>query len=183
MLTIKTDQVLLRPFTRDDAPDVTRLAGDWEVAKTTALMPHPYPPGAAENWIATHAGQWDSGTEYTLAVCDAGSGDLVGAISLRVDEGHEGNIGYWIGRPYWGKGYASEAVRCLLALAFDHLQLPKVWAIHMATNVASGKVMAKNGMRHVGRLLKTHRDEIVPVYFEKYSLTRKRWTSLRGVSG
>lgn len=177
MLTITTDLLALRPFTRDDAPDVSRLAGEWDVAKTTALMPHPYPPGAAENWIATHAALWEAGEDYTLAICSKSSGELLGAISLRVDEGREGNLGYWVGKPYWGKGYATEAVRCMLALAFDHLQLPKVWAIHLATNGASGKVMANNGMRHAARLLKTHRDDPQPVYFEKYSLTRRRWAA------
>jgi [ribosomal protein S5]-alanine N-acetyltransferase len=170
MVTIQTDSVLLRPFTRDDAPDVARLAGAWDVAKTTAMVPHPYPPGAAENWIAAHARAWDQGTEYTLAVCDVDSGDLVGAASLRVDEAREGNIGYWIGKDYWNQGYATEAVRSLLALAFDHLRLKRVWAIHLASNPASGRVMAKNGMRHVGRTLMPHRDELMPVYFEKYAI-------------
>ena len=149
--TLRTARLVLRPFRAGDAPDVERLAGAREVADTTLNIPHPYPPGDAARWIAGHAAAWTAGTGAPFAICRADDGALVGAIGLAVTQQHRrAELGYWIGVPYWGRGYATEAGRAVLALAFERLGLHRVQAHHMTRNPASGRVMEKLGMRHEG---------------------------------
>src|SRR5579862_3760409 len=122
------DRIFLRAFENADGPTVERLAGAREVADTTLSLPHPYPAGGGAEWIATHAGNWERRDRLTLAVCvPEEQGPLVGAIALRISVPHQhGEIGYWIGQPYWGKGYATEAVRVLVTYAFAELHLHRV---------------------------------------------------------
>lgn len=150
MPTLNTEHLTLRPFEAGDAATVQRLAGEPEVALTTQNIPHPYGDGVAEVWIATHAPAWAEGKMLTLAVTFPDEG-LVGAASLHVAEKHRrGELGYWIGRPFWSRGYATEAARALTEFAFRELDLNRVQARHMTRNPASGRVMEKIGMRHEG---------------------------------
>jgi RimJ/RimL family protein N-acetyltransferase len=145
--TIATGRLVLRPFTDADAGSVQRLAGDRLVAATTSLIPHPYEDGMAEAWIATHEASWEAGLGPTLAVTLAAAGGLVGAIGLATGrEDGVGELGYWIGVPWWGRGYATEAARALAGFGFAELGLRIVRARHFAANPASGRVLEKIGM-------------------------------------
>jgi RimJ/RimL family protein N-acetyltransferase len=149
--TITTDRLVLRPFTADDAPRVQQLAGDRAVASTTLLIPHPYPDGAAEEWIATHVPAFEMGQSLNLAVTSREDGSLIGAIGLNINKDHSrAEIGYWIGRPYWSRGYATEAVAAVVAFAFDTLSLNRIFAHHFTRNPASGRVLEKVGMTFEG---------------------------------
>jgi RimJ/RimL family protein N-acetyltransferase len=149
MLT--TARLVLRPFTLDDAPAVHALLQEREVASTTAMIPHPYPDGAAEAWIATHAARHETAEAVILAITEGGA--VVGSIELRVDAVHRrGDLGYWVGLPYWGRGYATEAAGALTRWGMRVLGLHRVHATHMSRNPASGAVLRKIGMRHEGTL-------------------------------
>ena len=127
------------------------MAGAREVADTTLTVPHPYPDGAAEAWIATHAVQFEQGTGIVYAVTLAGTGELIGAIGLQIAPGHaQGEVGYWIGHEHWGHGYCTEAARAVVALALGALGLHRVDGRHLVRNAASGRVMEKLGMRFEG---------------------------------
>jgi ribosomal-protein-alanine N-acetyltransferase len=148
--TLQTPRLVLRPFELADAPVVQRLAGVPEVALTTQNIPHPYEDGMAESWIGTLAPEWEAGRFLTLAVTTAEHG-LVGAVGLHLNAAHRrGELGYWIGLPYWGKGYATEASRALLDHGFGPLVLNRIQARHMTRNPASGRVMRKLGMKPEG---------------------------------
>ena len=150
--TLHTDRLILRPFTLDDAPDVQRLAGDRAIASTTLVIPHPYPDGAAEEWIATHAPTFEKGDGVNLAVTLKDGGDLIGAIGLMINGEHQrAEIGYWIGKPYWGNGYCAEAAGAMLNFGFNTLNLNRIFAHHFNRNQASGRVMRKIGMTREGR--------------------------------
>jgi RimJ/RimL family protein N-acetyltransferase len=150
--TLTTDRLVLRPFLLSDAATVQRLAGDRAVADTTLSIPHPYVDGMAEQWIATHEGAWTRHEMATLAITEPEAG-LVGAISLRIELSHRrAEMGYWIGAPYWGLGYATEAARAMLAFGFEKLSLQRVYAHHFTRNPSSGRVMAKAGMQLEGTL-------------------------------
>ena len=150
--TLNTQRLTLRPFTLDDAPVVQRLAGDREVASTTFNVPHPYEEGAAEAWIGTHAADWKARSMLVLAVTVQGD-DLIGAISLHLSFPHRrAELGYWIGVPYWNRGYATEAGRALLDYGFDELGLNRIDAHYIMRNPASGRVMEKLGMKPEGTL-------------------------------
>jgi ribosomal-protein-alanine N-acetyltransferase len=149
---IKTARLLLRPYTLTDATDVQRLAGDRDIASTTASIPLPYDDGVAEQWIATHHRRFEQGTGLDLAITRDPDGALVGAIELRFEPEHDrAELGYWIGKPYWGRGYATEAARALVRYSFDTLGLHRIYARHFTRNQASGKVLQKIGMTHEGQ--------------------------------
>ena len=148
---LETARLRLRPYAPADAPEVQRLAGDKAVAATTAAMPHPYPDGAAETWIATHAAKWAAHEEMIHAITLKATGRLVGAIGLTFAEPHErAEMGYWVGQVFWNQGYASEAGRAVIDCGFRTLGLVRIQAHHMAQNLASGRVMEKAGMSREG---------------------------------
>ncbi|HEU4642251.1 MAG TPA: GNAT family N-acetyltransferase [Gemmatimonadaceae bacterium] len=151
--TLDTSRLVLRPFTLADAPAVQRLAGAREVADTTLTIPHPYEAGMAEEWIGMHEAQFAAGEGVTFAITERDGGALVGAIGLTVQPAHaRAELGYWLGTPYWGRGYCTEAARAVLGHAFDALALHRVWACHFARNPASGRVLQKIGMTREGCL-------------------------------
>jgi [ribosomal protein S5]-alanine N-acetyltransferase len=149
--TLYTSRLALRPFVALDAQRVQQLAGAREVADTTQHIPHPYPDGAAEMWIASHKPAWDSGTGATFAITDRTSGALYGGVALAIAREHErAELGYWIAVPFWNRGYCTEAARQMAALAFGPLQLHRLQARHLQRNPASGRVMQKLGMQPEG---------------------------------
>ena len=114
--SLETARLLLRPFTLADAPTVERLAGAYEVAHTTQNIPHPYPAGAAEEWIATHPDNFSAGSMVTFAIILREQAELCGATSLRITQRqHHAELGYWLGVPYWNRGYTTEAAMALLS--------------------------------------------------------------------
>jgi RimJ/RimL family protein N-acetyltransferase len=151
--TLATERLILRPFALSDAGRVQELAGEQEIAATTLRIPHPYEDGMAEEWIGTLGGNWLEGREATFAVTRREDGSLTGSISLVLQRDHErAEVGYWIGKPYWSRGYATEAVGEILRFAFEDLGLHRVQATFLPTNPASGKVLIKAGLTREGRL-------------------------------
>lgn len=151
--TLTTNRLMLRPFTLADAPDVQRLAGERDVAATTLNIRHPYEDGMAEEWIDSHAEAFAQGGHVTFAITDRRSGELLGAIGLVLQTEHDrAELGYWIGKPHWGRGYASEAAAALVRYGFEVVGLNRIHACHFADNAASGRVLRKIGMRREGCL-------------------------------
>lgn len=149
---IETDRLLLRPFDLADAATVQRLCGDHAVAATT-LLPYPYPEGLAEIWIASLSEGIERGDAAGFAVTLAREKRLIGGVRLQIDPVHvRGELGFWIARSCWGRGYATEAVRAVIEYEFSVLGLHRIYAMHFSRNPASGRVMEKCGMVHEGRL-------------------------------
>jgi RimJ/RimL family protein N-acetyltransferase len=145
-----TERLVLRPFNLSDAADVQRLAGAPQIADTTLNIPHPYQNGMAEAWIETHAPAFARGEMAIFAITDP-AGPLLGAISLRLEPAHgRAELGYWIGVPYWGRGYATEAAVAIIAYGFEVLAVERIYAAHLVRNPASGQVMRKAGMAYEG---------------------------------
>ncbi len=148
--TLRSDRLILRPFIATDASKVQRYCGEKAIADTTLNIPHPYEDGMAEAWIATHQPAWEAGELATFAVTTLAS-ELVAAVGLRLEPPHRrGELGYWVGVPYWGQGYATEAAAALVAWGFDILDLQRIHAAHFSRNPASGRVMQKIGMTFEG---------------------------------
>jgi ribosomal-protein-alanine N-acetyltransferase len=165
---LRTERLFLRLFGLEDAALVQRLAGAREIADTALTIPHPYLDGMAESWIGTHADAWDWQERATLAITTEVDG-VIGAISLHLEPDHRrAELGYWVGRPFWNRGYATEAARAVIAFGFDALALNRIHAAHLTRNPASGRVLVKAGMRFEGILrqhvIKWDRPEDVAVY-------------------
>lgn len=151
MPVLTTRRLCLRPFVLADAAEVQRLAGAREIAETTLRIPHPYPDGVAEGWILSHGGAWERGDELSLAITRREDDVLVGAIGLALAlPDARAELGYWIGVPYWGRGYATEAACAAVAFGFGVLHLERIHACHFGGNPASGRVLAKAGLVHEG---------------------------------
>jgi len=152
-VTLFSKRLVLRPFDAGDATTVQQLAGAREIADTTLNIPHPYEDGMAEQWIADRQGSFRAGTHAVFAITKRASDQLIGAIGLTIDEAiKKAELGYWVGLPFWNKGYATEAAIRLVAYGFEDLALNRIAAQHLARNPASGRVMQKLGMSHEGTL-------------------------------
>jgi ribosomal-protein-alanine N-acetyltransferase len=171
--------VVLRPFAPVDAARVTELCGDREIARMTAVIAHPYLPGMAEAWIATHAQERDVETAWNFAITRVDDGLLVGAIGLFARPDARDSFGYWVGRPFWRMGYATAACRAIVALAFTRQDRDELHATHLARNPASGRVMEKCGLTLARHERKPHRGGPLED-FCVWSITREHWSTLRG---
>jgi RimJ/RimL family protein N-acetyltransferase len=167
--TIETDRLLLRPFAETDADWVQAFAGSRDVARSTQNIPHPYEPGMAATWIGRHASGWESGEMVVYAITRREDEAPVGAIGLTVEPANGvAELGYWIGPPMWGRGYATEAAGRLVEFGFRQWKLHRIMARHFGSNPASGRVLQKIGMVHEGTLREHHvkwdRREDIVVY-------------------
>ena len=146
-----TDRLLLRSFTLEDAVAVQRLAGERDIAAMLPNMPHPYEEGMAEKWIRSCYKQFEKDEALNFAITRKADKNLIGGIALRLDQEHErAELGYWIGKPYWNCGYATEAAKAVVAYSFEVLKLNRIYAYHFTRNPASGRVLKKVGMRYEG---------------------------------
>jgi ribosomal-protein-alanine N-acetyltransferase len=157
--TLRTERLVLREFALGDAPELYRIARAREVARTMLRHPHPYEEGMAEGWISGLRPMFEAGIGTTFAVVLREGGTLVGTVSLytRAKDGtavlgEEGTglLGFWLGLPYWNKGFASEAVSEVVRYGFEERGLQRIRANHFGSNAASGKVLRRVGMSHVG---------------------------------
>ncbi len=149
--SIETQRLLLRLFNKTDAEKVTKMCNNYNVYKSTLSLPHPYPIECAISWIDSHEENFDTDKSFAFAITDKVSGELYGCISISNNQtSKNGEIGYWIGEEYWGRGIATEAVQSIIKFAFDIKGYHRVYARHYASNPASGKVMIKAGMEYEG---------------------------------
>lgn len=174
--TLETERLRLRPFVAEDSADVQRLAGDHAIYDTTANIPHPYEDGTAEAWIAKLEHRYAEGKEVAFAVTRKEDGVLLGAIGLVLDvRAGSGELGYWIGKPYWNTGYATEAARRVLAYAFDARALHRVHAHHFKRNPASGRVMQSCGMQREGELREHFQKDGQHEDLVLYGILQREW--------
>ncbi|ANJ67301.1 hypothetical protein A9404_07815 [Halothiobacillus diazotrophicus] len=154
MPILESTRLVLRPFHVADAPRVQQLAGLRQVAETTSHIPHPYPDGAAVDWIAGHEPAFQAGQALTLAMTDGHTGRLMGAVSLiDIRPAHRrAALGYWVGVDFWGRGFCTEAVQALMAYAEAEWQITRFVGQCFARNPASARVMEKCGMTEEGML-------------------------------
>lgn len=147
MTDLTTERLVLRPVVRDDLPAVLALAGDAAVAEMTCSIPHPLSAEDAEAWLVSCTRE----DQRAFAIVRAADKVFLGAITLALGKDDQpAQLGYWIGRPYWGQGYATEAVRRLLRFAFGERKLGSVEAAVFPGNDASVRVLVKTGFREVG---------------------------------
>ncbi len=117
-------------------------------------IPHPYPDGAAEEWISVHQPKFEAGELINYAVTLKSTCELIGAVGLVINKRfHRAELGYWIDKILWGKGFALVAAAALVEYGFNHHGLHKIFAEHMTMNPASGAVMKKLGMQQEGYLI------------------------------
>jgi RimJ/RimL family protein N-acetyltransferase len=175
----ETARLLLRPFHESDGASVERLAGAPEVAATTLHVPHPYPTGVAARWIATHQESFQKKEAVTWAMVQRDSGEVLGAFSARLHQTDQrSEIGYWIGVPFWGQGYTTEAGLTIREYLFRDWGLQRIFAQHFVGNPASGRVMQKLGMQYEGCLRQHVRKGSQFIDLALYGILRSEWVAL-----
>src|SRR3974390_1095862 len=118
---IHSARLLLRSFGREDAPAIARLAGDRKIAATTLRIPHPYIEEDALAFLADAGEDFQAGRAVTFAISIPPGGELCGAVGLHIAEVHKhAELGYWIGVPFWGRGYATEAASAAVSFGFEN---------------------------------------------------------------
>lgn len=148
---LKTKRLTLRQLTLDDIDDLVRLAGSREVASTTTQIPHPYTAEDAQKWIADQQKDLENGKAVVFAITPTPHNYVIGSIGLTITPEHNhAELGYWVGKPYWGKGYATEAARKVVEYGFEELKLNRIHAHHFERNQASGRVMKRAGLTREG---------------------------------
>ncbi|MDJ0933308.1 GNAT family N-acetyltransferase [Breoghania sp.] len=170
--------------TMDDAADIVFLANNRHVAEMLARMPHPYGLADARKWIESTYSLEHGTTNFAVRLKSIGR--IIGACGYQfgpVGHGSEPELGYWIGKPFWGHGYATEAAQAIIDHAFTVTGHRAILASCRLTNPASRRVIEKCGFQYsesgMMRSL-AHGDVTVPV--ETYRLDRKTWEALKGWS-
>jgi RimJ/RimL family protein N-acetyltransferase len=141
---IVADRLRLRPLALADAPAITAYANDPGVNRMVRSLPPRQPTCGFEGWIMILAARAPLGEDFVYAI--EAEGELAGVIGAHVRGGCV-EIGYWLGRPFWGHGYATEALKALIPHA---RALGPLHAAHFADNPASGRVLEKAGFVYTG---------------------------------
>ena len=145
------------------ADDVQRLANDSAIA-ATSNVPYPYPKDGARTWITSEMDKQKQGTSYAFAILNEEK-DFVGVVTLMSVNQHNATagLGYWIGRPYWGKGYGSSAAHRCISYAQEELGIKEIGASCLEHNTASRRILEKVGFKEVGNR-KKHEQGIILAY-------------------
>ena len=152
--TITTENLILRMFQRSDVEELTRLCNNYNIYKYNIYMPYPYTIKDAYAFIQNHTKDFDSDKRYIFAITDKETGKLYGSMGLtNYSKYKNGELGYWIGEEYWGRGIGTEACSAIIKFAFTVKGYHRVHAKHFEENLASGKVMEKLGMKKEGLLV------------------------------
>jgi ribosomal-protein-alanine N-acetyltransferase len=131
-------------------------------------IPHPYEEGMAERFIEGARRAFEVGERVNFAVVLSEGGTLLGGVTLSINSRDDNaGLGYWIGVPYWGRGYATEAVREVGRYGFEELGLHRIHSDHFGSNPASGRVLQKAGLSYEG----TRRE-----HYKKWGNTRIGWS-------
>jgi RimJ/RimL family protein N-acetyltransferase len=144
---LETDRLVLRRPELSDAPVITALINDRDIAANLLHVDHPYPDGMAEQWIQNvHESEGD-GLSFRFVITRKADRQLIGSIGIHRDMQHQrGETGYWLGKAYWGQGCATEALRRVIQFGFEQLSLNRIQASYFVHNPASARVMEKAGM-------------------------------------
>lgn len=149
----RTERLTLRPAWPEDAPALAAAIGQEAVARMLSRVPFPYAEADAETWIALPRGAHEP--RFVIMAQDHGQPVLIGGIAITT-EADGAELGYWLTPAAWGRGYATEAGRAVLAMARHALPIARLHAWHFADNPASGKVLRKLGFRPTGEVRSRH---------------------------
>jgi RimJ/RimL family protein N-acetyltransferase len=169
-----TERLVLRTPRIEDAKSVAALANDRRIAENTLRIPHPYTQSDALDWI--EATNTRPGKETFLIWRDD---HIVGACGFDLRQGSAPEIGYWLGAPFWGNGYATEAVRAVIDHAFATGAHDELHAGARVSNPASRHVLEKCGFQWTGVVLYRFHAINSSAPCDRFRLERGIWRSLK----
>jgi [ribosomal protein S5]-alanine N-acetyltransferase len=180
-LPVVTDRLILREPTLDDVDDLVAAIGHPLVAATTLNIPHPYTRETALEFSTALRERNRAGTGIAASIALRDENRVIGGIGLRFGaHGWFGELGYWVAVPCWGRGYATEAARRMIAIGFAQDALGLIEATYFVGNPASRRVMEKAGMTYEATLRQRVRKHDGPVDVGVCSITRAEWQAQAG---
>ena len=178
-IMLKTRRLTLRPAAAADAPAIARYLNNFAVAGNLARVPYPYCLADAERWLS--AANPDAPAEETGFAIDLPGAGYIGQVGFHLD-GRSPTIGYWLGEPFWNRGFMSEAAKAALDWYFEATSATYVGSGVFAFNKASLAVQRKLGFTETGssyRLCLARKEEVRHIDTE---LTRARWAADRAAN-
>ena len=172
---LATARLQLRPLQSEDASTIATLANDRRIAENTARIPHPYTLADAEGFLR-YIEESETETAFAITLADDA---LIGICGLRMKPRQAPEIGYWLGVPYWGHGYATEAARALIDHAFEDLGLERLEAGARVSNPASRRVLEKCGFQWNSVVLLRIHAIASSAPIDRFRLDRGLWASLK----
>lgn len=172
---IETTRLQLRQLQPEDQEAIYQLLNNPEVAKQTARIPYPYTRAMAGEWIAAMPERVKDG-EYVWAIVEKKQQKLIGCISFVWEFAQkEAEVGYWLGQPFWGKGYMTEALAAVVEHAFIFLPIRQLQANVRQNNGSSKQVLEKNGFQRSGSKVEYFPIRQENVELDIYHLSRDQW--------
>lgn len=152
-LPLETGRLLLRPYSHDDVPAIVRLLNDQEMARFLMVTPYPFVEFDARTLVKAAWRRMTGGRGFDLLITTKGqAGQPIGSVGIGLhDERTRAELGFWIGRDHWGRGYATEAARRMMEFAAGALQTSRFTGTVAIDNAASLSVLAKLGFAETGR--------------------------------
>jgi RimJ/RimL family protein N-acetyltransferase len=179
---LETTRLRLRPLELFDTSAIQKTASAREIADTMISLPHPYPAGEAERYVARQQAEREAGRSATFAIEQKAEGSFCGLVEVRdIDREHsQGELSFWLAVESWGKGYMSEVVQAVVRYTFENLGLNRLFAYHMLRNPTSGRVLEKNGFKQEGLLRQRvqkwgHFEDVV-----LWAILRQEWQDALG---
>ncbi len=166
---IETKRLVLRAPMRGDVPELIRLADNRNVSSKLARMPHPYTRADAVGFIEIFAQRADE-RPYAITL----DGHLIGIVGFSYKEGEPPELGYWLGEPFWGEGYMTEAAKALIDAAHPTHQYDRIAARALADNEASLHVLEKLGFHRLSKARAKKLERGAPPIVQ-LELERPRW--------
>lgn len=177
---LETARLWLRPLRESDLDDLMMYVSNPDVALWTTKIPHPYTEQDGRDWMAFALRATTEGTENTFVIEDKATRRLMGAVAFRVfRDANSCGLGYWIGAPYWNKGFMTEACARIVRYAFEELELAKVTVTARPDNIRSIRVQEKLGLRYVGERVEDAPARGAPMKMAVRELERQEWRKLR----
>jgi RimJ/RimL family protein N-acetyltransferase len=175
---LETGRLILRAPKLEDAKVIATLANDRRIAENTARIPHPYRRADADDFVLSANRGGD--TTFVVALrTHRGNAQLIGACGFTQVDRHPPEIGYWLGVKFWGKGYATEAVRGVIDHAFTDLDCDALHSAARVTNPASRRVLEKCGFQWTGAGLLRIQAIASSAPIDRFRLDRGLWASLK----
>lgn len=179
---LETPRLRLRPIELSDTSAIQKAAGARQIADTMISLPHPYPAGEGERYVAKQQARQEVGRSVTFTIEQKAERGFCGLVEVRdIDREHsQGELSFWLAVEAWGRGYMSEVVESVVQYGFQDLRLNRLYAYHMSRNPASGHVLEKNGFKQEGllrqRVQKWEQFEDVALW----AILRQEWLGASG---
>jgi RimJ/RimL family protein N-acetyltransferase len=187
MIYAETDRLYLRQLTEDDLPRLVELIGDWEVAQWIVRVPYPYNDADAQDWLTLQKQNDTASKPEFFVIADKANNRLMGGIGLHphtalATESSVRELGYWLGQPYWGQGFMSEAVSEIVKFAFGRLALQALVSSTNPDNARSRHVLSKAGFTELGLVPRPAEHLRGSLQINSWRLTRGAYQAAMGIT-